>query len=112
MNSSTHLPFSDCWVCSRRGCRQSVESQLGPITFTICETCNAQHAEPMGLILMWLFKNGGPDRCAEVGESLVSYLGQKYVGWDRIRAFYEEGEDDIAAVLEDELARNGRSKQH
>jgi hypothetical protein len=42
----------------------------------------------------------------------VSYLGQKYVGWDRIRSFYEEGEDDIAAVLEDELARNGRSKQH
>ncbi len=110
VSSSTHLPFGDCWVCSRRGCKQSVESQLGPITFMICEACAAHHAEPMGLILMWLFKNGGPDRCAEVGESLVSYLGEDYVGWDCIRTFYEAGEDDIAAVLEDELARNGRSK--
>lgn len=80
--------------------------------FTICEACAAHRAEPMGLILMWLFRYGGPDRCAEAGESLVSYLGQKYVGWDRIRALYEAGEDDIAAILEDELARNGRSKQH
>lgn len=72
---------------------------------SICRTCEAEGAEPLGLILLWISVRGGPEACADAGEGWVTYSPPNYVGWDAIRLLYIQEIDGMLSLIESELGQ-------
>jgi len=94
-----------CVVCFSRGKLRRYAGHFPWLKASICRTCEAEGAEPLGLILLWISVRGGPEACADAGEGWVTYSPPNYVGWDAIRLLYIQEIDGMLSLIKSELGQ-------
>ena len=102
INLNEVLP-GKCIVCFSRGNLRRYAGHFRWLTASICSTCEAECAEPLGAVLLWIAVNGGPDACADVAGDWVIYNPPDFVGWEAIRRVYTQEIDGILSLIESEL---------
>ena len=105
MSVSNQIMPRKCVVCFSRGNLRRYAGHFPWLKASICRTCEAEGAEPLGLILLWISVRGGPEACADAGEGWVTYSPPNYVGWDAIRLLYIQEIDGMLSLIESEFGQ-------
>lgn len=91
-----------CAVCDRSGVVAHHTSGMAPVSFQRCAPCTERNAEPLGVVLTWIFLSGGSAAAAVHGFHPVSFEADHYVGWDAITQLYEARKHEIAALFDED----------
>jgi hypothetical protein len=105
LSISNRIMHKKCVVCFSRGNLRRYVGHFPWLKASICRTCEAEGAEPLGLILLWISVRGGPEACSNAGEGWVTYSPPNYVGWDAIRLLYIQEIDGVLSLIGNELGQ-------